>query len=163
MKERWSDLDANLQSTLLEAFSNCLALAEEKAPRNNQFFFNAIWSLSVLGFRWCALSDDSASESCIPITSDIRAYMHKLLNDQAGINGIAVATVFDSLAKLECPYTSVDRSLSQSLEVAVISWGADLSPRELATIVYSMGKMGGRLQYQYSVTDVIVSACVSVF
>lgn len=147
MKERWSDLDPALQSTLLEAFSNCLAATEQKAPRNNQFFLNTIWSLSVLGFRWCALADDndndSTSDTCLPITTDVRAYMHKLLNDRTGIDGIAVATVFDSLAKLDCPYASVDRSLIQSLEAAAVSCGSDLSPRELATIVYSMGKMGG--------------------
>ena len=143
MKERWSDLDANLQAALLGAFSSCIVSRGEEEQRNDQFFLNIIWSLSVLGFHWYATAEVGSKETNKSIGMHVRAYMEKLLNDPTGINGIAVATVFDSLAKLECSYASIDKSLVKSLEAAAISCGMDFSPRELATTIYSMGKMGG--------------------
>lgn len=145
MKERWSDLDATLQSALLVALSNCIVSRGNEEQRNDQFFLNVIWSLSVLGFHWYTAADGGANESSQSVVMHIRAYLEKLLRDQTGIKGIAVATVFDSLAKLECSYASIDKSLAKSLEAAAISCGTEFSPRELATTIYSMGKMGGLL------------------
>lgn len=148
MKERWTDLNGDLQSNLLTAFLKHVAYIGDGRLANSQFFSNAVWSFSVMGLPWCPTAEsrfncdrDSsrASEEVALLWTAVKSCLPRLLRSS---DGIFIATIVNSLTKLEYFYGDLDPSVAQALEAAVISAGAGLSPREIATVVYGFGKMG---------------------